>query len=55
MEAIFSSETSVNFHLTTRRYIPEDHTLQPLQEADSSAVSGQRVVVEFDQIWNKSK
>jgi uncharacterized membrane protein YciS (DUF1049 family) len=27
MEAIFSSETSVDFHQTTRRYIPEDGTL----------------------------
>jgi hypothetical protein len=27
MEAIFSSETSVDFHRTTRRYIPEDRTL----------------------------
>jgi hypothetical protein len=24
MEAIYSSETSVDFQLTTRRYIPED-------------------------------
>jgi hypothetical protein len=27
MEAIFSSETSVDFQRTTRRYIPEDVTL----------------------------
>jgi hypothetical protein len=27
MEAIFSSETSVNFPRTTRRYISEDRTL----------------------------
>jgi hypothetical protein len=27
MEAIFSSETSVDFQRTTRRYIPEDGTL----------------------------
>jgi hypothetical protein len=26
MEAIFSSETSVDFHLNTRRYIPENTT-----------------------------
>jgi hypothetical protein len=28
MKAIFSSETSVDFQRTTRRYIPEDRTLQ---------------------------
>jgi hypothetical protein len=28
MEAIYSSETSVDFQQTTRRYIPEDSTLQ---------------------------
>jgi hypothetical protein len=28
MEAIFSSETSVDFQRTTRRYMPEDNTLQ---------------------------
>jgi hypothetical protein len=28
MEAICSSETSVDFQRTTRRYIPEDSTLQ---------------------------
>jgi hypothetical protein len=28
MERIFSSETSVDFQRTTRRYIPEDSTLQ---------------------------
>jgi hypothetical protein len=27
MEAIYSSETSVDFQRTTRRYIPEDSTL----------------------------
>jgi hypothetical protein len=27
MEAIYSSETSVDFQRTTRRYIPEDDTL----------------------------
>jgi hypothetical protein len=27
MEAIYSSETSVDTHRTTRRYIPEDGTL----------------------------
>jgi hypothetical protein len=50
MEAIFSSETSVKVHLTTRCYIP-DHSLQ---NANSSAVSGQLVVVEFDQIVIKA-
>jgi hypothetical protein len=30
MEEIFSSETSVYFQQTTRRYIPEDITLRPL-------------------------
>jgi NRPS condensation-like uncharacterized protein len=24
MEAVYTSETSVNFNVTTRRYIPED-------------------------------
>jgi hypothetical protein len=28
MEAIYSSETSVDFQRTTRRYIPEDGTLR---------------------------
>jgi hypothetical protein len=28
MEAIYSSETSVGFHQTTRRYVPEDRSLQ---------------------------
>jgi hypothetical protein len=28
MEAIFSSETSVDFQWTTRRHIPEEDTLQ---------------------------
>jgi hypothetical protein len=28
MEAIYSYETSVDFQLTTRRYIPGDSTLQ---------------------------
>jgi hypothetical protein len=28
MEAIYCSETSVDFQRTTRRYIPEDSTLQ---------------------------
>jgi hypothetical protein len=28
MEAVHTSETSVNFNVTTRRYIPEDSTLQ---------------------------
>jgi hypothetical protein len=28
MEVIYSSETSVDFQRTTRRYIPEDSTLQ---------------------------
>jgi hypothetical protein len=28
MEAAFSSETSVDFQLTTRRYIPDDGTIQ---------------------------
>jgi hypothetical protein len=27
MEAVFSSETSIDFQWTTRRYIPEDSTL----------------------------
>jgi hypothetical protein len=27
MEAIYSSETSVDFQQTTRRYIPEDRTI----------------------------
>jgi hypothetical protein len=29
MEAVCSSETSVDFQRTTRRYIPEDRTLHP--------------------------
>jgi hypothetical protein len=28
MEAIYSSKNSVHFQLTTRRYIPEDRSLQ---------------------------
>jgi hypothetical protein len=28
MEAVCASETSVNFNVTTRRYIPEDPKLQ---------------------------
>jgi hypothetical protein len=28
MEAVRTSETSVNFNVTTRRYIPEDSKLQ---------------------------
>jgi hypothetical protein len=28
MEVTYSSETSVDFQRTTRRYIPEDRTLQ---------------------------
>jgi hypothetical protein len=28
MEAIYSAERLVDFHLTSRRYIPEDRTLQ---------------------------
>jgi hypothetical protein len=28
MEAVRTSETSVNFNVTTRRYIPEDSVLQ---------------------------
>jgi len=30
MEAVRTSEMSVNFNVTTRRYIPEDFELQPL-------------------------
>jgi hypothetical protein len=32
MEATFSSETSVEFHLTTGRYIPEDIILHNLRD-----------------------
>jgi hypothetical protein len=31
MEVIYSSETSVTFQLTTRRYIPQNSTLQKKQ------------------------
>jgi hypothetical protein len=30
MEATYSSETSVDFHLTTRRYVPQDRILPTL-------------------------
>jgi hypothetical protein len=39
MEAICSSETSVDTQLTTRRYIPEVDTLQDIKDSAFSSLS----------------
>jgi hypothetical protein len=36
MEATYSSETSVDFQRTTRRYIPEDSTMEKVQKPSNS-------------------
>jgi hypothetical protein len=38
MEALYTSETSVHFNVTTRRYIPEDSKLQQIRRLNCSSI-----------------
>jgi hypothetical protein len=45
MEAVCSSETSVNFHQTTRRYIPKDGTFIMSHNFKAVGIYGKSKVV----------
>jgi hypothetical protein len=48
MEAICSSETSVDFHLTVRRYIPEDASIEVMYDGAGDVDGGDMLLRNVD-------
>jgi hypothetical protein len=54
MEAVRTSETSVNFNVTTRRYIPEESKLHSLSHTQVlNDMSLRQVQSVWDLLWTK--